>query len=345
MKGGYLAYHLRVNKAVERMIFIDLLGKIGRLFPLDDYKYVGFGGPFLEDFKLIHNHLGIRNMVSLEIDPEVFKRQEFNLPFDCIRLLREKSGDYIGNYGNFEEKLILWLDYSEAEDLRDQLCEFYGVIKKINHGNVVKITINADVKSLEGAENENKELKESGQKKRKEIIESARFEEFRKQVGSAHTASLTARCVEDNKRYAETLLKILKNISFKAVEGTKKFFPLTSFVYADGQNMLTFTGIVVPKDYDGYDEFLKKTGLSSYDFILKKDSNTPETIDVPNLSLHEKICMNRNLPFQKSNTCVQKSNTCTINFKIDPDAEKSKFKLDNYIKYYRYYPDFAKILV
>lgn len=344
MKGGYLAYHLRMNKAVERMIFIDLLGKIGYLFPLYEYKYVGFGGPFLEDFKLIHNYLGISYMVSLESDPDVVGRQEFNRPSSCIKLRHTTSEEYINDSNDFDKKLILWLDYSEADELGNQLTEFYDAIGKIKEGSIVKITINAETESLRNAKIEEERFNGCAPADRMGIIDAVRFDEFKKRVGNIKDIidpqNLTQEDVRKNK-YPKTLFKMLKTISLKAVEGTqKKIFPLTSFVYADGQTMLTFTGIIIPKTYpDDYEAFLNKTGLSSYEFMLKKVNDTPTTIDVPNLSLFEKVYLNKLLP-DNSNGIAR-----LIKFKVDYEKDKSDIKLENYGKYYRYYPNFVKIFI
>ncbi|WP_407928292.1 O-methyltransferase, partial [Collimonas silvisoli] len=56
MSGAYVPYHLRQNKAVDRQLFVDLLTKLNRYKAIGDYSYVSFGGPYLEDFKLVHSH-------------------------------------------------------------------------------------------------------------------------------------------------------------------------------------------------------------------------------------------------------------------------------------------------
>ncbi|MGH7814651.1 MAG: O-methyltransferase [Candidatus Binataceae bacterium] len=48
------AYHLRPNKAVDRLIFMEAIQHLEGVHPLDSYTYYGFGGPFLEDCRLIY---------------------------------------------------------------------------------------------------------------------------------------------------------------------------------------------------------------------------------------------------------------------------------------------------
>jgi hypothetical protein len=51
--GGSIPYHLRQNKAIDRNLFTDLLSRIGRYKNISDYTYYGFGGPYMEDFKVL----------------------------------------------------------------------------------------------------------------------------------------------------------------------------------------------------------------------------------------------------------------------------------------------------
>ena len=70
-KGSSLPYKLRPNKAVDRELFLGMLARLAASLKLENYRYVGLGGPFLEDFRLIHARLAIKDMVCIEMEKEV----------------------------------------------------------------------------------------------------------------------------------------------------------------------------------------------------------------------------------------------------------------------------------
>ena len=72
--GSSLPYRLRPNKAVDRELFLSLLMRLAPKFALERYHYVGLGGPFLEDFRMIHGRLGIAKMTCIETEEQVHKR-------------------------------------------------------------------------------------------------------------------------------------------------------------------------------------------------------------------------------------------------------------------------------
>src|SRR5688572_9623398 len=96
--GGFVPYHMRPNKAVDRQLFVELLAKVNRFRPIRSYTYIGFGGSFLEDFKLIHTSFGSRKMISIEEDLNVLNRQKFNVPLRCITRRHQTSGDFVASY-------------------------------------------------------------------------------------------------------------------------------------------------------------------------------------------------------------------------------------------------------
>ena len=72
-------YHLRVNKAIDRFLLVEILDILKRhCDDISDYTYYGFGGPFLEDCKLIHNRYREIKIVSIEKNEQTFKRQRFH---------------------------------------------------------------------------------------------------------------------------------------------------------------------------------------------------------------------------------------------------------------------------
>ena len=78
--GSSLPYRLRPNKAVDRELFLSLLMRLAPRLHVEKYHYVGLGGPFLEDFRLVHARLGLATMTCVETEEEVHKRQLFNRP-------------------------------------------------------------------------------------------------------------------------------------------------------------------------------------------------------------------------------------------------------------------------
>ena len=76
---SFISYDLRPSKQSERRILLDVLKIAGDCgLPISDYRYVGMGANRFYDFLLIHRYIGIRNMVSLEHDPIMYKRSIFN---------------------------------------------------------------------------------------------------------------------------------------------------------------------------------------------------------------------------------------------------------------------------
>ncbi|MEJ7860903.1 MAG: O-methyltransferase [Pyrinomonadaceae bacterium] len=147
MSGANVPYHLRQNKAVDRNLFIELLNRLNRYKSIEEYTYISFGGSFLEDFKLVHAHTGIGKMISLEADKNVYERQKFNMPINCIEPLCKKSGEFISNH-SFDGKNIVWLDYASPSEMESQLGETEYLITQLYDFDIVKITLNANANTL-----------------------------------------------------------------------------------------------------------------------------------------------------------------------------------------------------
>lgn len=167
MSGGSLAYQLRPNKAVDRNLLIDLLNKLNRVVNVSDYAYYGFGGPFLEDFKLMHAHLRIGKMTSIEMDKDVHLRQKFNSPLNCITFVNRSSGDFIESE-SFDDPSIVWLDFVEPASIGQQLKEVDYLVSKLGVGDILKITLNSNPSALGGKATADKDLQEV----RLQILES-----------------------------------------------------------------------------------------------------------------------------------------------------------------------------
>src|SRR6266478_2594039 len=125
--GGRLPYQLRPNKAVERLMFLELLGRLNAVLGISrEYEYVGFGGPQMEDFRLLHGAFPEMKMLSIERQPEVLKRQRFNGPHTNVECKLRTSSDFVSRVSD-KQRLVVWLDYTEADERTIQIAEFQSL--------------------------------------------------------------------------------------------------------------------------------------------------------------------------------------------------------------------------
>ena len=108
------AYRLRPNKAVERFLFVEAVQRMANLKDLSEYTYYGFGGPFLEDFRILNDFFTELGLVSIEEKEEIIKRQQFHLPSRRIKLRHVPFRSFLGSYTPGGEKSIFWLDYTST---------------------------------------------------------------------------------------------------------------------------------------------------------------------------------------------------------------------------------------
>lgn len=140
-------YHVRPNKFIDRHLFVQTLSCLRKVYPISEYQYVGFGSFLFDDFKILHDQLGISDMISLESDATIKKRAEFNKPYKCISILHRTSTDYISNT-LLEKPIIFWLDYTDPSQIGSQFADFCTLVGKMKAGDVVRVTLNANPSSL-----------------------------------------------------------------------------------------------------------------------------------------------------------------------------------------------------
>ena len=328
MSGKTIPYHLRQNKAVDRYAFIELLAKIDRCSSIDEYHYIGFGGHSLEDFKYLHDRFNLSTMTSIEVDEEVFKRQSFNQPYSCIDRLNQDSSDFINTYHR-KKNTIIWLDYVEPSKLRIQIEEFQKVIKKLDVYDIIKITLNANPASYIEDKRENNTN-----------IQKLRIDYLKDMLGEEDlfpSADITERMMTRQK-FPHALTLILKYASNLAIIGNKDIFfqPLTCFSYADGQQMVTITGIILEREQ--IEDFFDKTCLKTWE-LSNIDWSMPYSIDIPDLTIRERLYIDQLLP---NSTPEEIQKKLGFNF---GSSEKSLKMLKTYIMFYRQSPYFSRILV
>lgn len=332
MSGSSIPYHLRQNKAIDRNLFIDLLSRIGRVKNISDYEYVGFGGPFLEDFKALHAVLRISKMQSIEGDPNTYARQNFNSPFKFLTLHNKHSSEFFSNHQFGDSGTIVWLDYTASNQLRPQLDEFRSVVESVNYFDVVKITLNASPTKIPGKPSDG------------ESIQEARLKALVKTVADYLPAKVDEESVMTT-QYPKLLQQCLQNaVAGLSAGETKRYFQiLSSFVYSDGQQMLTVVGIVLDASKDDVKQaFLDSSRLMHWPFANLHWA-APIPISVPALSAKERMQLDHCLPVKGDDSKVV--NTLKEVLGYVPGEVTDAQELANYARYYRAYPHFSRVVL
>jgi hypothetical protein len=277
--GSSIPYHLRLNKAVEREIFIGLLSVLYPRLQLSDYQYIGMGGPFLEDYRAMHARLGLSKMVCIESDENTHRRQLFNTPFGGIECINSTIEEYLRTADLANDPMLIWLDYTAPSDRREQMETFISLVSNVGPRSILKLTLNADPAEL---------VRSSGPPG-SELFER-RLLEVQRQLGEFLAPDALAREIS-YRRFGQLLLRSLKYSLDRELEGTGvSFLGFSSYSYSDGQSMVTVTGASV--DDGDVESFLAETKVNQWPFY-SNDWTVPEKIDLPQLSTQERIELQR----------------------------------------------------
>ncbi len=335
MSGGNVSYNLRPNKFVERQLFIELLRTLCAGESPEGYAYISLGGLQLEDHKLVHHQLGLKTLVSIEADPVIFKRQEFNRRPHYIECRNEKTSDFVTNFDAFIEKhpdkrLIIWFDYAAANKRIDQIIEYRSLLSKLASGDTLKITINANPATLGQAS--------SGEPPNEMLIRRA--EKLKEQLHEyLPSLDVTPEQVT-GAGLPLTLCQVIRRASLLAFNSNRRLqpVPVGIFCYQDEQHqMLTATVSVV--ETAKVDEFKSNLQKQGWEF-LPKDWTDITRIKVPNLSVKERLHLEQKL-FSDSHEKIHDD----LPFSFDADKIESIKILEEYARHYRRYPSYFQVIL
>jgi len=280
---------LRPNKAVDREIFLALLGRLAASVQVEGYSYIGLGGPLLEDFRLLHARLGIAEMFCVESDPAVHRRQVFNRPAECIECVLARVEDFIDEQ-DFGVPTIIWLDYTRPRQMAEQIQRFAETVGVVAPRSILRITLNAHAPTLglpPGPDIAVRAGDLSAGNQAGPTVQEWRLDTFRSRLGSLAPGDLTANSVT-GAAFGKTVLRALK----LAVE--RETFSLTDRTvvwafateYADGQTMVTATLVVC-----GPDDTVIADVIEGWEFRSSPD--TPHVLSMPALSTLERLTLAR----------------------------------------------------
>ena len=315
-------YHLRVNKAIDRLLLVDILNRLRNRVTLSNYTYYGFGGPFLEDCRLIHDRCPEIKIVSIEKNQQIFKRQEFHCFSKKINLVPKDFTSFLANFSSNGGE-IFWLDYTDLKF--ENFDEFMSVLGEVSESSVVKITIRAEPlsKRILPLQERNEQLERFQEEYDKIIPRSIEIKE---------------KDIEKTDDFIELLQKMLEIAAQQALRESESVFqPLNSSYYSDQTQMLSVTGIVCNKN-----KVLEiRQWFKDWPFVNLTWKNA-RLIDVPILSTKERIYLEKHLPTtKKTGRFLSRS----LGYRIDNPNKKHIEKLQQYEEYYQYYPYFARVLI
>lgn len=314
MTTSTLPYKLRPNKAVDRELFISLLGRLSAAFKIEKYKYIGLGGPFLEDFRLLHARVGIRDMDCVEMDETVHCRQKFNKPIGSINCVYANIDDYLERT-EFKKPVILWLDYADPRSTSKQIEVFTKQMLNLPPKSIIRLTLNANPASL----------REPDTILRGEELHEWRLQRFKERFADYYPVELSPDDMK-HRNYGRSILKVLQlsveNVSLAASD--RKILWAFATHYLDGQPMVTATLIIVnPKD--------KKITRILRNWEFYTESKNPHIIALPALSTIERLTMESN------------DNPRDILGYDLPELDLGGNPYQLFKKYYRVFPHFARI--
>jgi len=312
--GSSLPYRLRPNKAVDRELFLSLLMRLAPKLTLENYHYVGLGGPFLEDFRLVHGRLGIAKMTCIETEEQVHLRQKFNRPVASIECVHKSLEDFLDET-DFDSPAIIWFDYTEPNGITSQIERFARTTGTAPIGSILRITLNANPGSLGKSD---KNLSET------ELLEW-RLGKFKDRLGALFPSGLAIDGMKQ-KTFGLSLLHALKLAVEKEVLSfrDRRIVWALATHYADGQAMVTAALVVCPNDDKTVEELVK-----SWEFHTTTDA--PHRVDLPALSTLERLTMESNDDAKtKMGFDLPKSNMGENPFEV-------------FRKFYRIYPHFSRV--
>ena len=320
--GKKINYAIRPAKNIERKMFRDMLI---RLFPFgifSQYQYIGFGSKYFVDFTIIHKHLHINDMISIESDIANQERYIFNKPYECINVKFGRSTEVLPKL-DLDKKTIIWLDYDDAFS-NFMLEDISTLVSKLPSGSIICMSYNSHPYQRIQLENEYPDISEGYYR--------AKFEEI---FGEEHIPGNFSEQGWTNKTNYSKFIRNAVNSQITTVLSSRNNIEkpreqwinckqILYFDYADNANMSTLCfALVSEKDKS----MLTACNLEELDFY--RDSTTSYEIKIPNLTSKEVRYLMEKMPNEGKIDLLK-------NIFNDNDVEEFK-------KNYRYYPSFTEI--
>lgn len=299
-------YRLRSAKQTERRMILHVLQRIGHIFPIEEYQYIGFGSIYFADFRMIHKHFGLSDMTSIE-DASDTRRFDANKPYKFIRMVYERASTALPKL-NWAGPAIVWLDYDGPLN-SEVIADVRLFVQRAASRSVLIVTVNAVApRTTHGDVNPGWFADRVG-------------EEIATQFSDAELlpGRFPDTCALTLVREIEVAVAIRNGTN----PGEVNFKRLASFVYEDNAKMVTFMGVLLSEvDTVAFGE----CHLTDLAFV-KPD--TVYEIRVPNMTPAERHKVDQLIPD------VTSANARALGVPLND--------LQSYVDVYRYAPLFADV--
>jgi len=305
-------FSVRQNKTIERLIVFDNLQNLIEGLDLTKLVYVGFGSVWFTDFHLAHRQLGITTMRSIEMDPIVYRRANFNKPYRTLKVIEGNSTvaipSLIANRLLRTKPWIVWLDYDKCID-EARTSEISYLIRYLPPDSTLLITCSARLDRYGELED--------------------RLERLEELFGDSVPSGLSNESIRDNQGFMNVLRKCLENYMISSairISRTGGFVPAFSIAYRDTTPMVTVGGFLPSARL----ESAARTLIAAPDW----SGRVEDPIITPPLTPREVSTLQAQLPRDSE---LSRSRLRQLGF----DLEDSQLKA--YVDHYLKYPTFAQV--
>lgn len=219
--------------------------------------------------------------------------------------------------------VIVWLDYTDPNEIQHQIREFQDLIDKLRVGDIVRVTVNAHFSEYADPVPKGQPQPKKTEKQQKT------FQKLQSKIGDYLPSDASA---ADMTPPGLTLLlsRSFGSAVHKAFQPTSAntFKPLSVTRYADGLQMLTMTGAVIKKTEE--QALTSALDLKQWPFA-SKDWSTIHHLVVPALTLRERLFLEREVGGRPGRIGKK------LRFFSTADVSIKDF-LKSYKDYYRFYP-------
>ena len=321
-----VAYRLRPNKAVDRELFLSLLSRLSAKLKLEQYSYVGLGGPFLEDFRLIHARIGIDTLICVESEEAVHLRQSFNRPIESMQCVHAKLEEFL-EASEFDAPVVLWLDFTEPKAVVGQIEAFARQTCELPIYSIVRITLNANPASLGKPPAGQMAVALPGEDKAggNETELEWRLARFKERLGGSVPSGLAPTAMT-HRNFGPSLLEALRLCAERVIldKPARKLVWALATHYSDGQAMVTATAVIVPEADQDLRGIVEAWPYAS-------TPQEPLRLDVPALSTIERLTM-ESIPDPKAR----------MGYDL-PVSDMGEDPFEAFRRFYRVYPHFARV--